>query len=92
MRTIESAISRSFRRLRLSRGLSQAHMAELLGVTAAQIQKYEAGVNKLPASTIYCAALALDVDVAAFFASIELDKAAVMQRLVVARKAATTGA
>lgn len=35
---------------RLEAGWSQAQVAELLGVTFQQVQKYETGTNRLPAS------------------------------------------
>lgn len=35
---------------RLAAGWSQAQVAELLGVTFQQVQKYESGTNRLPAS------------------------------------------
>lgn len=35
---------------RLAAGWSQAQVAELLGVTFQQVQKYETGTNRLPAS------------------------------------------
>lgn len=41
-------IGNNLRRLRLSRGLTQKNIAEELGVSFQQVQKYETGQNKLP--------------------------------------------
>ena len=44
-------------------GLSQAELAERLGVSFQQVQKYERGANRVAASTLLVAAQALDVSV-----------------------------
>lgn len=57
-------------RLRLRRalmGMSQERLAELVGVTFQQIQKYERGVNRIGASRLFEIAKILDVPVTWFF-------------------------
>ena len=49
-------------------GLSQNRLAEAIGVTFQQIQKYERGANRVVASRLYDLAAALDVPVSYFFA------------------------
>jgi transcriptional regulator with XRE-family HTH domain len=52
---------------RLIRGLSQNDIAEALGLTFQQIQKYEKGTNRMSAATIVRVAAALKTDVQYFF-------------------------
>jgi len=57
-------------RMRLRRKmlrLSQTDLAESLGLTFQQIQKYERGANRVSASTLYEAAKVLQVSVGYFF-------------------------
>ena len=57
-------------RLRLRRklaGLSQEQLAERLGVTFQQVQKYEKGTNRISASRLFGAARLLSVPVSYFF-------------------------
>lgn len=48
-------------------GMSQERLAELLGVTFQQVQKYEKGVNRIAASRLYDISHALDLPIAQFF-------------------------
>jgi transcriptional regulator with XRE-family HTH domain len=48
-------------------GLNQAALADRIGLTFQQVQKYECGDNRISASTLYEIAKALHVPVAAFF-------------------------
>lgn len=45
---IDTTVGANIKRIRQSRGLSQERVAELLGVTFQQIQKYEKGQNRFP--------------------------------------------
>ena len=53
---------------RLSRGLSQTALANKLGVTFQQVQKYEKGVNRVGAGRLTKIAEVLGVQVGSFFA------------------------
>lgn len=52
---------------RLEIGMSQERLAELLGVTFQQVQKYEKGVNRIAASRLFDIAAALNLPVGAFY-------------------------
>jgi transcriptional regulator with XRE-family HTH domain len=52
---------------RLARGLSQTALANQLGVTFQQVQKYEKGVNRVGAGRLTKIAEVLGIDVSAFF-------------------------
>lgn len=61
-------------RLRLRRTLmrmSQEQVADAVGVTFQQIQKYERGSNRISASRLYDIAQALGVDIPFFFVDVE---------------------
>ena len=55
--------------LRVSRGMSQAALAERIGVTFQQVQKYERGANRVGVSRLSQIASVLDVSVGEFFES-----------------------
>ena len=57
---------------RLSRGLSQTALANQLGVTFQQVQKYEKGVNRVGAGRLTKIAEVLGVPVATFFGGKEI--------------------
>jgi len=57
---------------RLSRGLSQTALANQLGVTFQQVQKYEKGVNRVGAGRLTRIAEVLGVPVATFFSGKEM--------------------
>lgn len=64
------------KRLRLRRtllGMSQEQLANAVGVTFQQIQKYERGSNRVSASRLYDVARVLGVNIAFFFEDINSD-------------------
>lgn len=64
---IDRKIGQRVRSRRLEIGMSQERLAELLGVTFQQVQKYEKGVNRIAASRLHDIAAALDMQPARFF-------------------------
>jgi transcriptional regulator with XRE-family HTH domain len=56
---LELVIGARMRTRRRQRGLSQSELAEQLGVSFQQVQKYERGANRVAASTLLTAARAL---------------------------------
>jgi len=61
-------------RLRIRRkvlGLSQTQLADALGITFQQVQKYERGANRISASKLYEAAKLLQSPVSYFFDGLE---------------------
>ncbi len=53
--------------------MSQKQMAEKLGITFQQVQKYEKGVNRIGAGRLYTIAKILGVDINYFFDELEFD-------------------
>lgn len=68
---IDKKIGQRVRARRLELGVSQERLAEMLGITFQQVQKYEKGVNRIAASRLFDIACALDVPVADFFAGLK---------------------
>ncbi len=54
-------------------GLSQMALADAIGLTFQQLQKYEKGANRIGASRLYDLSQVLDIDIAYFFD--EMDQA-----------------
>ncbi|MFC3071214.1 helix-turn-helix domain-containing protein [Phenylobacterium soli] len=63
-RALELSIGARLRARRRQLGLSQTDLAEKLGVSFQQVQKYERGSNRIAASTLVAAAEALSTSVA----------------------------
>ncbi len=64
---IDKQIGHRVRSRRLEISMSQEKLADLLGVTFQQVQKYEKGVNRIAASRLFDISSALDMPVARFF-------------------------
>jgi transcriptional regulator with XRE-family HTH domain len=60
-------IGRKIKAIRKRLGVSQEKLAELVGVSFQQIQKYESGANRLNTDKLQVIASRLSVPVAAFF-------------------------
>ena len=60
---INQGIGQRLRTMRTAAKVSQSTLGEALGVTFQQIQKYERGKNRLPATQLYTAAAALKCSV-----------------------------
>lgn len=59
------------RKARIKENMSQAVLGEKIGVTFQQIQKYEAGTNRLSAGRLFRASKALNRHIAWFFPGYE---------------------
>lgn len=64
---VDKRIGQRVKQRRLELGMSQERLAELLGVTFQQIQKYEKGVNRVAASRLFELSSALGVALGYFF-------------------------
>lgn len=64
---VDVHVGRAVRVQRKLRGLTQQALAERIGLTFQQVQKYETGANRISASALHAIAGALGVPVAAFF-------------------------
>lgn len=64
---VDRRIGQRVKQRRLEMGMSQERLAELLGVTFQQIQKYEKGANRIAASRLFDLSGALGVAISYFF-------------------------
>jgi transcriptional regulator with XRE-family HTH domain len=69
--SIDVVVGRNVRIRRLDKGLSQAELASRLGVTFQQVQRYEAGGNRIGSGRLVKVAAILGVPVAALFQGVE---------------------
>ncbi|CAN7522290.1 helix-turn-helix domain-containing protein [Rhizobium sp. LjRoot254] len=69
---VDVSVGRQIRLLRQQRDLSQTALADSIGVTFQQVQKYEKGSNRVSASRLVQIAKVLGADVSVFFKGIEM--------------------
>ena len=65
--SLDKLIGTHIRRHRKRNRVSQEALAGAIGISYQQLQKYEYGRNRVPASRLYYIAKALGVDLMAFF-------------------------
>lgn len=58
---IDLFVGNKVREFRKAKNMSQAHLAESLGVTFQQVQKYERGSNRISVSTLFRMKSALEI-------------------------------
>lgn len=68
---VDIHVGKTMRIIRRAKRISQESLAEALGITFQQVQKYELGRNRISASKLFDAARALGVAPAAFFEGLE---------------------
>lgn len=69
MKTQRVFIGKLIKRFRQQKGLSQMGLAELIGVSYQQVQKYESGKSSISIERLLDIAEALDIPVSRFFPS-----------------------
>lgn len=77
---IDVRIGGTIRRFREARGMTQAALADGIGVTFQQVQKYERGVNRVAAASMLRAAETLGCSVADLFDEPDPSGATVSER------------
>ena len=66
-RVVDAHVGNAIRRRRRAMGVSQQGLAEHLGISFQQVQKYENGANRISASVLYETAAALAAPIESFF-------------------------
>jgi transcriptional regulator with XRE-family HTH domain len=72
---IDKKLGQRVRSRRIEIGMSQEKLAEILGVTFQQVQKYEKGVNRIAASRMLDICAALDVSVSRLYEGMQSPRA-----------------
>lgn len=67
-------------------GMSQTALAEAIGLTFQQVQKYESGANRMGASRLFEMSTVLDVDISYFFEGMSDDVAKSSPRQIMNRE------
>jgi transcriptional regulator with XRE-family HTH domain len=65
--SMDGVIGRNVRIWRLAKGMSQAQLADRLGITFQQLQKYEVGTNRISTGRLVKLSAILGVPIATFF-------------------------
>lgn len=71
---VDVAVGERIRAARLLRGLSQSDLADAIGVSFQQVQKYERGSNRVSASRLYDLSRILGVAIQEFFEDVPEDR------------------
>ncbi|MCK6418594.1 MAG: helix-turn-helix domain-containing protein [Alphaproteobacteria bacterium] len=64
-------IGQNLKRVRKNQGLSQDALGKILGVSAQQIQKYENGINRISAETLFILRHVFNVKYESFFQDLQ---------------------
>ena len=64
---VDHQVGRRIRQARRAAKLTQGQLGDMVGLTFQQIQKYEKGVNRVAAGTLYDIAKVLDIPISWFF-------------------------
>lgn len=64
---IDLFVGKQIRQRRKRMGISQVQLAEKIGITFQQVQKYEKGINRIGAGRLFRIACILDVKITDFF-------------------------
>ncbi len=67
---VDKRLGKRIRARRLQLGMSQEELADTLGVTFQQVQKYEKGINRVAASRLFDIAVAIDLPISRLFKGI----------------------
>jgi transcriptional regulator with XRE-family HTH domain len=73
---VDAHVGSRLRQRRMLLGISQEQLAEMLGLTFQQVQKYERGTNRISASRLFQLARALDTPITWFFDEMESERGA----------------
>jgi transcriptional regulator with XRE-family HTH domain len=73
---VDKHVAERMKLARIQRGMSQQVLANAIGVTFQQVQKYENGTNRIAAGRLYQLSRTLNVDIGHFYAGFETDTVA----------------
>ena len=77
---LDRLIGAKVRRYRIERGISQERLADALGVTFQQLQKYESGVNRMAVTRLAQIAGVLELPLITFFEDLPNDPAGIRRK------------
>jgi transcriptional regulator with XRE-family HTH domain len=68
---LDRIVGDNHRALRVSRGMSQSELADGIGITFQQVQKYEKGANRISAGRLYRISRLFDVPIVSLYDGLE---------------------
>ena len=68
---IDRHVAELLHSIRLARNVTQVELAEAIGISFQQLQKYERGLNRIPASRLWRFSVALAVPITDFYAGLD---------------------
>ncbi len=71
---VDHHVGERIRQKRTSLGLTQEHLANALGISYQQVQKYETGANRVSAGRLYEIAERLEAEIGYFFEGLEIHR------------------
>ncbi len=71
---VDAHVGARLRQRRMLLGISQEQLADMLGLTFQQVQKYERGTNRVSASRLFQLARTLDTPITWFFEDMEPER------------------
>lgn len=71
LREIDGMLGSTLKAFRKQKGFSQAELADGIGISSQQLQKYEKGVNRISASRLLDIATALSLDITDFYRNLK---------------------
>lgn len=71
IRRVDEHVGEQIRKRRVLLGLTQHQLAQALGVSYQQVQKYETSCNRVSSGRLYDISLVLECDVGSFFEGLE---------------------
>ena len=69
--SVDCHVGRRVRHRRWMLGITRQQLGDMIGITISQIQKYEAGTNRISTSRMWDIAAAMEVPMAFFFEGLE---------------------
>lgn len=76
LREIEKSIGEKIKHFRVLKGHPQTKIAEVLGISFQQLQKYESGVNRISPGKLFLLSRYLEIPVSKFFEFKNVNRAA----------------
>lgn len=70
--SIDALVGQNLLRIRKAKGFSQPVLGAAVGISFPQIQKYETGVNRISASTLYRLAKVLNIGIEDLFVGVDI--------------------
>jgi transcriptional regulator with XRE-family HTH domain len=72
-RAINTHVARKIKQLRVTQGLTQTALGEILGLTFQQVAKYEKGISKAPPDKLWYLAAHFKIEIGYFFEGVEFE-------------------